>query len=264
MRWRQRAPILPGVSAATVVCDGNGVIADAPAPVKRSDLGVRAASGVVMIGFAIAALSLGGPVLIVFVSAIALGVLWEAWGLVRRMTGSMTARAVWMGALALYAAGAAFGLLFAPRVECWLAIASVVATDTGAYFAGRTIGGPKIAPSISPSKTWAGLFGGMAAAALVLSLVMAVRAIVIGTDPDLWNREQPYFILSNMVVAIAIGALAAILAQAGDFFESWMKRRAGVKDSGRLIPGHGGLFDRVDGLLPVACLLGLLNLGGWV
>jgi phosphatidate cytidylyltransferase len=56
----------------------------------------------------------------------------------------------------------------------------------------------------------------------------------------------------------------AIFAQAGDIFESWMKRRAGVKDSGRIIPGHGGLFDRVDGLLPVACLLGLLDLGGWL
>jgi phosphatidate cytidylyltransferase len=65
-------------------------------------------------------------------------------------------------------------------------------------------------------------------------------------------------------LAAGMGALLAVLAQAGDFFESWLKRRAGVKDSGRLIPGHGGLFDRVDGLLPVACLLGLCVGGGWL
>ncbi|CAN5142078.1 hypothetical protein BH10PSE12_BH10PSE12_32210 [soil metagenome] len=247
-----------------VGCDGGVVTVEVTAPAKRSDLGVRLASGIVMIVFAIAALSLGGAVLVVFVTAIALGVLWEAWGLVRRITGSMAARALWMFALALYAGGAAFGLLHAPRLECWLAIASVVATDTGAYFAGRTVGGPKIAPSISPSKTWAGLLGGMVASALVLCLVIEIRALVIGMDPDLWGREQPDFILSNIVVAVGIGAIAAILAQAGDFFESWMKRRAGVKDSGRLIPGHGGVFDRVDGLLPVACLLGLLVLGRWL
>ena len=70
--------------------------------------------------------------------------------------------------------------------------------------------------------------------------------------------------LDYFATAIGAGALVAILAQAGDFFESWMKRRAGVKDSGRLIPGHGGVFDRIDGLLPVACLLGLLVLGKWV
>jgi phosphatidate cytidylyltransferase len=121
-------------------------------------------------------------------------------------------------------------------------VSAVIATDVGAYFAGRTLGGPKIAPKISPSKTWAGLIGGMIAAGLVfVGWAMYVQAL------------HPWTFAVN-------GAVAAIIAQAGDFFESWMKRRAGVKDSGRLIPGHGGLFDRLDGLLAVSFVLGILLL----
>jgi phosphatidate cytidylyltransferase len=118
------------------------------------------------------------------------------------------------------------------------ALAVVWATDIGAFFAGRAIGGPKIAPSISPNKTWAGLIGG-AGAALLLGWVLAHYA---GLD---WR------------LALASPFLA-VLAQAGDFFESWLKRRAGVKDSGRLLPGHGGVLDRLDGLVtsvPFAALL---------
>ena len=124
----------------------------------------------------------------------------------------------------------AAGLLMA----AWLFLV-VWATDVGAYVFGRTIGGPKIAPAISPSKTWAGLFGG----AVFVMVTMYIMAMIEG--------------LGRQSLAFALyGIPLAVMAQAGDFFESWMKRRAGVKDSGTLIPGHGGLFDRVDGLLPVA------------
>ena len=119
----------------------------------------------------------------------------------------------------------------------------VWATDIGAYFAGRTFGGPKIAPRISPNKTWSGLIGGM------------VGALMLG-------GFLVHFAGLSMRLAMASPALA-ILAQAGDFFESWMKRRAGVKDSGTLIPGHGGVLDRLDGVvtaLPVAALLVWLGL----
>jgi phosphatidate cytidylyltransferase len=127
----------------------------------------------------------------------------------------------------------------------------VIATDIGAYFAGRTIGGPKIAPTISPSKTWAGLCGGMAAS----GVVMALLAVEL----------SPEGIEGKVLLAYALGgALVAVVAQAGDFFESWMKRRAGVKDSSHLIPGHGGLFDRVDGLLAVSFVLGILFIVGRV
>ncbi|MDO9489099.1 MAG: phosphatidate cytidylyltransferase [Sphingomonadaceae bacterium] len=112
----------------------------------------------------------------------------------------------------------------------------VWATDIFAYFAGRTIGGPKIAPKISPKKTWAGLVGGVIGAMVVGGLVA-----------DWANFPAPLF-------ATLSGGLA-VVSQAGDFFESWLKRRVGVKDSGTLLPGHGGIMDRVDGLVPVAVIV---------
>lgn len=114
----------------------------------------------------------------------------------------------------------------------------VWATDIGAYFAGRSFGGPKVAPKISPNKTWSGLIGGMLGA-LVLGWALASYA------------DLP------LHLALASPGLA-LVAQIGDFFESWLKRRAGVKDSGALIPGHGGVLDRLDGVvtaLPLAALL---------
>lgn len=117
----------------------------------------------------------------------------------------------------------------------------VWATDTGAYVAGRKIGGPKLAPRISPNKTWVGLFGGMAAAAIV---GFAASALVAGVSP--W-------------IAAPLGAALAVVEQAGDLFESAVKRRFGVKDSSSLIPGHGGVLDRVDGLLSVSLVVAALS-----
>ncbi len=111
-------------------------------------------------------------------------------------------------------------------------LALVWATDIGAYFAGRAIGGPKLAPAISPNKTWAGLIGG------------AVVATLFGIA-----MHYAYGLPRRLTLATP---LLAVLAQAGDLYESWLKRRAGVKDSGDLIPGHGGVLDRLDGLVPVA------------
>jgi phosphatidate cytidylyltransferase len=116
----------------------------------------------------------------------------------------------------------------------------VWATDSFAYFTGRAIGGRKLWPAVSPSKTWAGLGGGVAAA----GLFSAVFGHLTGWAQSPW-------------LLFGLGALLGVVAQAGDFFESWLKRRAGVKDSGTLLPGHGGLMDRVDGLIPVACLVAL-------
>ena len=111
----------------------------------------------------------------------------------------------------------------------WLLLV-VWATDSCAFFAGRAIGGPRLAPALSPAKTWAGLGGGMLGAA------------VIGGG-FAWAQG------GALALALVIAPLLAVIAQAGDLFESWLKRRAGLKDSGALIPGHGGLLDRVDGLL---------------
>ena len=118
---------------------------------------------------------------------------------------------------------------------------AVWATDIGAYAAGRTIGGPKLAPRISPKKTWAGLIGGMISAALFGAGV----AFVFGA-------ERPGF-------AALLAAVLAVISQAGDLFESGIKRHFNVKDSGRLIPGHGGLLDRVDGLIVAAPVFALFH-----
>lgn len=129
------------------------------------------------------------------------------------------------------------------RLALWT-LAAVWATDIGAYFAGRAIGGPKLAPRLSPNKTWAGLIGGMAAA-LGFGFLLA-RALPV-----------PYRLAG-------LAGLLAVAAQAGDLFESWLKRRAGAKDSGRLLPGHGGAMDRLDGVVPVALIVALLLWAGWV
>jgi phosphatidate cytidylyltransferase len=121
-------------------------------------------------------------------------------------------------------------------------LALVWATDIGAYFAGRAIGGPKLAPVISPNKTWAGLVGGMVAAAVAGGLIAH-----FGHLPMLTYWLAP---------------LLAIAAQLGDLAESGMKRRIGVKDSGHILPGHGGLLDRIDGMLPVAILVAALVANG--
>lgn len=122
-----------------------------------------------------------------------------------------------------------YGFVFWAMLVTW-------ATDIGAYAAGRAIGGPKLAPRISPNKTWAGLAGGVMAAAVVGWLAAGPAIFALGS-PFLW-----------------LGGAMAVAAQLGDLYESWEKRRAGVKDSGTILPGHGGLLDRVDGLLPVALL----------
>lgn len=158
--------------------------------------------------------------------------------------------------LGRFSINAAAGLLYAslPAIALiWLrglddglmlvlwAMAIVWATDIFAYFTGRAIGGPKIWPAISPNKTWAGLIGGMTAAALV--------SMLIG-DQAAWGYPNTTLLL--------VGAGLAITAQIGDFFESGLKRKARVKDSGKIFPGHGGVMDRVDGLIPVVCVVALL------
>lgn len=116
----------------------------------------------------------------------------------------------------------------------------VWATDIGGFFAGRSIGGPKLAPRISPSKTWSGLAGG----------------VLLATAMGLGLHHQ--FGLPGQLAAAT--PVLAVLAQLGDLFESTLKRRAGVKDSGDILPGHGGVLDRLDGVVPVAPVAALLAL----
>lgn len=152
------------------------------------------------------------------------------------VVGLLTRR-IAMGWGALYIGVPSFALLILEWARFdlvfWLMLVTW-STDIFAYFAGRSIGGPKLAPKISPNKTWAGLLGGMAGAAVVGGLAAWLFGLSEAFPDFLW-----------------LGAPLGLLAQLGDLYESRVKRRLGVKDSGNLLPGHGGVLDRLDGLLPV-------------
>ncbi len=219
----------------------------------QSDLQVRALSAIVMIAAVLFPLWLGGFWFAAMIGLVGLGLISE-WGSLCRAIGKTSAAKGGLILIGLiYIISAIIALTLIENVMGFagtlVILALVWATDIGAYFAGRTLGGPKIAPAISPSKTWSGLVGGMVAASALMWLAQRNNWLYAEATeyPDYFQTMSPL-----------VGAGIAIVAQAGDFLESGMKRRAGVKDSGTLIPGHGGLFDRLDGLLPVAILFGVL------
>ena len=207
-----------------------------------SELLVRSIAALVMAAIALIAAFLGGYVFAILV-AIAAGAMFVEW---RRLTESWGTG--WAVAGFVYALLPALALLWlrdrAPQgleLIFWVFIVTWT-TDIGAYFAGRAIGGPKLAPSISPNKTWAGLAGGMVSA---------------GLAGWAWTH---YVMLPASLIWLA--PAFAVAAQGGDLFESWLKRRAGAKDSGTMLPGHGGILDRLDGLVVVATLTALFQAGG--
>jgi phosphatidate cytidylyltransferase len=222
-----------------------------PTPSKWAGLQVRAISSVVLAAIVLTVLWLGGFMFALLVVLAALIMAKEWHGLTEHQAVS------WRVGGLVYIAIPCASLIwlrmvrFAEMPDAGLKLVLfvmliVVATDIGAYFAGRKIGGPKMAPSISPGKTWAGLGGGVAAAGVVGGIA---------------HSFSPYPVA--LVACVFAGALLALLAQAGDLFESYVKRRAGVKDSGTLIPGHGGLLDRVDGLtLTVPAFAWMVYLSG--
>lgn len=264
---------------------------DKPPPRNgRSDLRLRVVSSLVMIPAAAATVFAGGPAFQLGVALVCGLMAWEWGSLVAEQPGRVVARSLvfavsalslgWMllrgpyegvaaavvGALAIIVLGRLTRLPSAPWLAVaiisiampaiailWLrdgaplgletliwALATVVLTDIGAYAAGRAIGGPKLMPSVSPSKTWAGLAGGVAAA---VAGAMIAATLVEGANP--W-------------ILGPIAALLAVVAQIGDLMESAVKRIFRVKDSSRLIPGHGGVLDRVDGQVAVLPLVALL------
>jgi phosphatidate cytidylyltransferase len=239
-------------------------------PARQSDLGLRTISALVMLAVSGFALWAGGMAWMVFVLVIGIGVWFEWSALVLLMYPPGGKRTAWRYGGAVYC-GIACAVLLALRdlpdglFTVLMIVGAVIGTDIGAYLFGRTIGGPKIAPRISPSKTWAGLAGGMIGAALVMILMtwLEIRHSFDLEGGCATSRTCPSLASEIPVLAVS-GMVLAILAQAGDFFESWMKRKAGVKDSGKLLPGHGGLFDRVDGLLLVLVVIGNLILLGQV
>lgn len=228
--------------------------ADKPAS-RNPDLPVRIVSAVVMLALAAGAVIAGDPWFDWFVLAVVLAALIEFILLVVKATAVVPFRLAGILSGAIYFGLAGFMLSRFPLPVVVGVVGAVICVDTFAYFTGRTLGGPKIAPSISPSKTWSGLLGGVAGASLWIAgwVYFAARATS--------GPTTMFFDLFETGQILALGALTAVAAQAGDFFESWLKRKAGVKDSSKLIPGHGGLFDRIDGMVPVIILAGVL-LGG--
>lgn len=196
-----------------------------------------------------------------YLLGVTLGFVWLGALLLGPLGGLMCLVVLWAGAALSWGGFAGYGVPYAGLAGVallWLRarpggladtvflVLVVWGTDIGAYLAGRLIGGPKLAPRISPGKTWAGSAGGL----LIAAAIGAALAAVLG---DNWET------------AFATGVALSFVAQAGDLLESAIKRKLGVKDSGRTIPGHGGLFDRLDGFLaaaPVAALLALCVHGG--
>jgi phosphatidate cytidylyltransferase len=250
---------------------------------------MRAASALVLIPLAVLAVWWDGAAFLVLVSIAAalLGLEWGMISEPRAANriGAAVMLAVlacvfagWLGAFSaaftLMVFGAAAAALYAKRLGCsaldaaygvlyigwpclvlvWLRgqsdgrawtillFAIAWASDISAYFLGTWLKGPKFWPRISPKKTWAGLGGGLAAGLLATLLVVN------------WNRlglKPPidFIVTLSPRIAVLVGLIATIATMAGDLWESALKRRFGVKDAGRLIPGHGGLLDRVDGMM---------------
>lgn len=213
------------------------------------ELATRTAVGIILIAIALVEALLGGWPFAILVAAIATimyvewtrmvgkwGFAWKAYGFVYCLLPALSL--LWIRERAEYQGiGSGFDLLIWVFLVVW-------STDIGAYFAGRAIGGPKLARSISPNKTVAGLVGGVISAAVLAGLWVSVAKL----PPLLLWLAAPF----------------AVAAQLGDLFESGLKRRAGVKDSGTWLPGHGGLLDRLDGLVPVAVLTAGFMLLAWI
>jgi phosphatidate cytidylyltransferase len=171
-----------------------------------------------------------------------------ATGAVAAAVLSSAARRIWVAAGLAYcwAIGALPVVLRSDLEHGFLAIAFlfaiVWATDTAAYFLGRAIGGAKLMPQLSPKKTWAGAVSGTAAA--------VVAGVIVGRAAG----------LTTILALAVLAAILSIFAQAGDLFESYLKRKFGAKDSGHLIPGHGGLMDRLDGFVAAGAIAAVIGL----
>ena len=244
---------------------------------RYSDLPLRILSAVVLAGFAIWCTWIGGKTFLLLSVVFSALIFFEFRGMVKTELPFRIAAAAAVLLLLLYASylverpgtgmfivagGAVLIALweFVIRRSAWGSVALVYAgfpfiamvemrsgeygffiilfvfacvwgADSFAYFAGKGIGGPKLAPAISPNKTWSGFFGGLAGAVII----SAALAFAFSLGPGL--------------AAAGLALVLALAAQAGDLFESWVKRRFDLKDSGNLIPGHGGVLDRIDGFI---------------
>lgn len=210
---------------------------------------LRVASAVVLAPLVLWCIAYGGnPFLFMMGVAIAISV--KEWGGMAKLAPKPLLDIAW-GIPYILACFAAFiylrlyngdygtGLTLALLFCVW-------ASDIGAYFAGKTIGGPKMAPAISPNKTWAGLIGGIVSSiGIFFAYVYWIGPYLGGLISSDLNLSGGFTVLSIVIIGVVI----AVFGQIGDLLISKQKRKVGVKDTGVLIPGHGGLLDRIDALL---------------
>lgn len=223
---------------------------------KWADLGPRLTSAIVMVVIGFLAILISPYTFIALVVfALAIGI-WELFSMWRAKTvgGTQPENVSFpdffaLSGYALLACLGGLGLIVARMVfgvsGVLFVVGLVVVTDTMGYFAGKSIGGPKFWPAISPKKTWAGIVGGWIGAALLTLLVMPVLPDVVA-------------LLGGVLGAVAI----SFASQLGDIAQSAVKRRMGVKDSSNIIPGHGGVLDRFDALLAVGVVIVILAVMG--
>jgi phosphatidate cytidylyltransferase len=215
-------------------------IDDLAALPQKNNLTLRILSALFIAALSVFFLSLGFPYAEAFVVFVTTGIIVEWSFMCYQASFPRGKKTLIFSVGVLYILTAVYGIFktFALEKGYGLFIAVVVIicmSDSGAYFTGRRLQGPKLAPSISPNKTWSGAIGGFlsaVAAGLVISHFFHFKGLTLG-----------------------LIAMIALVAQGGDLFESWVKRRFKVKDSSQLIPGHGGLLDRLDSLLAVAILM---------
>lgn len=225
---------------------------------KHSGLYLRVVSGVILAPLALFALIYGGWPFAIMIG-LCIGLATHEWLEMARLSKRPALNFISGFAYILVCFAAIVHVRVGYGQGAGLALAlllSVWASDIGAYFSGKAIGGPKMAPSISPNKTWAGLIGGMVASTLVFAGFVYFAAPWIEKVTSL----PVAIVFPPLWMAIFLGVLITLAGQAGDLLISAQKRKVGVKDTGKLIPGHGGLLDRIDALLlaSVAFVLSLL------
>jgi len=220
---------------------------EAAAP-ARSNLALRIVSSLVLAPLALIAAYWGGIVFVLFWVIAASIVLWEWARLVIHAKLRGFSRIDWLAGGIGYAAVLLFAPLILRRdaalgfVAIAFLFAIVWATDIAAYFAGRAIGGPRLWPAVSPKKTWAGAVGGTLGG--LAAGILTAKLLGLPIAP----------------ILVLVAGFLSVVAQAGDLLESAIKRHFGAKDAGQLIPGHGGLMDRLDGFLTAAAAAAMVGL----